>query len=153
MISSDFESFFNHFPNINKNFVGVYSADKMPKSLKINHFFILNTDISSNPGKHWLSVIRTEKKLVEIFDSLGTKIDFINNFFHFRSATKIIYNESIFQESDSSTCGLFCVYFIINRLYNLDLHFDELLSEIFDVVNKSTNEMKVVEFCQDFSHS
>ena len=40
------------------------------------------------------------------------------------------------------------LYFLFERLFNLDLTFDELLEDIFEN-NIDENEKKVTEFCQN----
>ena len=68
----------------------------------------------------------------------------------FRGIKEIEFNETQFQSDFSDTCGLFTIYFIIERMFNLDLSFEELLFEIFDTENLDENEMKVKEFCKTF---
>ena len=43
----------------------------------------------------------------------------------------IKYNETAFQSDNSESCGLFVIYFIWQRMFNLDLSFDEILEESF----------------------
>jgi hypothetical protein len=60
---------------------------------------------------------------------------------------ELIYNESQFQNIDSNTCGLFVLYFAIQRMHNLDLNFEEILEEIFDK-DLLKNEQTVKTFCE-----
>lgn len=86
-----------------------------------------------------------------MFDSLGVDSEkkiMVENFCKF-STKEIIFNETAFQESESDTCGLFALYFAIERMHNLDLSFEEILHDLFKT-DKSHNEKKVQEFC-DFA--
>lgn len=149
MESSQFSLYFSNFPTIFKLFDGVFSFDKIPKNLKIHHFVICNTDISSGEGKHWFCLYRTNKDLVECFDSLGindlSKKTVLVNICNFTGAKELKINNTQLQLLTSQTCGKFCLMFVIERLHNPDLTFDELLDFIFtDDCNE--NEKTVANF-------
>ena len=149
MESSEFRSYFLHFPAIFKLFDGVFSFDKIPKKLKLHHFVICNTDVSSGEGKHWFCLYKSKKNTIECFDSLGveseTKKNNLLNICQFYSANELKINSTQVQASTSTTCGKFCLMFIIERLHNPDLTFDELLDFIFtDDCNE--NEKTVANF-------
>ena len=56
------------------NWGGCYAVDDLPiKSYKNTHYFIINTDISSKPGKHWCSVI-IYKNICYIWDSFSRNL-------------------------------------------------------------------------------
>ena len=151
MQAIEFDEYFKNYPFLKKQFAGVFAIDNLPKTLKIKKFCICNTDYSTGSGKHWFALIRTTKKSVECFDSLGITSEkrlLIEKYCNFRGISELLYNETSFQEDDTSTCGLFCIYYIFERMHNLDLSFDELLEEIFDGQNKVLNETSVNEFCQ-----
>ena len=61
MQSSDFEKYFILFPNLKKHFTGVFAIDTLPKSLKLRHFCVCNTDVSSGAGVHWFCLLKTNK--------------------------------------------------------------------------------------------
>ena len=135
MESSDFVSYLSKFPSVLKLFDGVYSFDKIPTKLPVNHFIICNTDISTGSGKHWFCIYRFNQQLIECFDSLGVNTDLKKNQLikacNFQGALKLIVNNTQIQSGVSDTCGQFCLMFIIERLHNPDLNFDELLNESF----------------------
>ena len=148
MISSDFANKLSNFPEIKKHFQGVFSADNLPKSIKKNHFIICNTDILKGTGKHWYTVVKLQNDCLEYFDSLGVdniKKAFIQNNFHQKGITKVKFNVTQVQASTSSTCGLFVLFFIVNRYHNQDLNFTDLLNELF-VQSHSQNEEVVNSF-------
>jgi len=136
--------------SFSKYFDGVYPSDLIPKTLKVNHFIVCNIDDSSQVGSHWYVVYRHNLCTIEIFDSLGVteqKKIFLTQKFNFAPVTKLKCNITALQSKESLNCGLFCLYFIHNRLYNKDLGYSELLQEIF--LSPSNNEVLVTNFYKD----
>lgn len=151
MQSIELEDIIKKFPSISNIFKGVFSINKAPKRIKSKCFYILNTEIDSNPGKHWFCIVKVAPSKYEYFDSLGVndeKIHHLNKYHVFPKHSKVLYNETQFQDNTTSTCGLFVLYFLIHRLHNLDLSFLNLLEEIFTVDCK-TNETLVETFAKE----
>lgn len=151
MQSSELINCLKTFTSINKNFVGVYSINTIPKFLKKNHFIIANTQPNTEAGQHWFCIIKTGLKTYEYFDSLGVtseKIERLNFYKVFRPNCSVKFNETAFQTQNSSSCGLFVLYFIIQRLHNLDLSFLTVLEEIFKL-DCQLNESIVKKFAED----
>ena len=97
--------------------------------------------------------VRTSKETIECFDSLGVndeKKQTLKSSCKFKGIKEMIFNETQFQSDVSDTCGLFSIYFIVERMFNLDLSFEEILSDIFDPENHLENENKVKEFYETF---
>ena len=120
----------------------------MPKTIKWRHFCFCNTDVKSGTGKHWICFLKSHKDTIELFDSLGVDNDkyvLLKNYCKF-PVSKLIFNETSFQDKTSDTCGKFVLYFAIERMHNLDLSFEEILHDIFEEKTK-INEEKVVLFC------
>ena len=87
---------------------------------------------------------------LEVFDSLSVDAEKLNNlkiYCRLKGIKTIKYNETPFQLENSESCGLFVIYFIWQRMFNLDLSFDEILEESFFSDNH-LNEIKVKEFCE-----
>ena len=79
---------------------------------------------SEQDGSHWFVILRIFEAY-EVFDSLGTNKAFITA----KLGTlrgKFIFNSTPVQPSYSKSCGLFCCYFAVLRLLNLDLTFSEV---------------------------
>ena len=84
-------------------------------------------------------------RTIEIFDPLGLR----NNkalFKKYLPYESIDINDFSVQDSSSSSCALFCVYFICMRFFNEDLSFDFFMHSFFDEDDKSKNEEIVKEF-------
>jgi hypothetical protein len=120
MQGHEFQRYFEKFPEINKCFIGIFSIDTLPKKLNYRTFCICNTDVQTGTGKHWICFLRSDKLSIDCFDSLGVtseKKQLLLKYCHFKA--KLNINLTQFQESDSITCGLFCVYFIIERSHKI----------------------------------
>jgi len=50
------------------DFQGVYSIDTLPPKPKL---LVCNTDPSTKPGRHWISIYVSEDERGEYFDSFG----------------------------------------------------------------------------------
>lgn len=150
MQGSEIEAFIAKVPTISNHFKGIYSIDTLPKYLKKRTFLICNTAEHNKLGEHWICICKTDLE-IEVFDSLGidpAKKNMLQRFCKFRNVSSLKVNETPFQSSSTSTCGLFAIYFIVQRFHNLDLGFNTLLTEIFSK-NLLSNEEKVKDFCEN----
>ena len=151
MESPEFSEKLSNFPEIKKYFEGIFSADNLPKKIKKNCFIICNTDVSTGPGKHWYCIVKLSSTILQCFDSLGidnTKKNFIVSNLKQKGIEQIKFNVTQVQSSESDTCGLFVLYFLIQRYHNKDLSFNELMNEIF-VLSQTENEKLVNSFALD----
>ena len=146
MEGNQFKKYFEKIPQILPHFLGVFSIDQMPTKIKTRTFFICNLSKHTEEGSHWIVIIKTDINQLEIFDSLGVKIDYVTSFLKLKNKITIEYNETQFQSNTSVSCGFFCLYFSIERLFNLSMTFENLLEDIFDL-NTEINEQKVLDFC------
>jgi hypothetical protein len=151
MLGSDFIEYFNKLPVLMPHFNGVYSIDTIPHRMKPRTFSIINLDPKNKPGSHWFVMVKPELGKIEIFDSLGvgSKIGLITENLKFRTKQDIICNETPFQSADSHSCGLFAIYFAVERMFNLDLPFLALLEDIFVINKLEKNENTVKQFCEN----
>ena len=99
------------------------------------------------PGQHWFVVLKTGKGTYELFDSLGSSIVYVKN--HLLLVGHYFLNTTALQLDVSASCGQFCIYYIIHRLHNLDLSFDEFLNDFFCDI-PSINELRVHDFLQQY---
>jgi len=150
MQATEFLKFFDHFPQFKKHFKGIFSIDTLPTKIGYRKFLICNTDTQSGEGKHWIIFGQSEKNCIELFDSLGIteeKKQLLREHCKFEKR-QLIFNTTAFQDSNSSSCGLFALYFLIERMFNLDLDFEEILQLIFDS-DISKNEKLVLDFVKN----
>ncbi len=153
MQSNELIDFIAKIPSLKNHFVGVFSIDTLPipSTLKNRKFLICNTAIKTEVGEHWFCVSKINHK-IEVFDSLGVDVQkkaLLSNFCKPKYATELKINVTPVQSKASTSCGLFVLYFVINRFYNADLGFKTLLNEIFSS-DLDLNERLVMEFCEIF---
>ena len=97
-----------------KYFRGVFSRDNLPsKVVKYPSAFIVNTDISTGPGQHWVAVFFNEQKRCFYFDSYGGRpMNELANFTLDNSVSDVFYNTRWFQGPATATCGLYVTHFL-----------------------------------------
>jgi len=150
MKSSELVKCISEFPYLNTFFAGIYAKDNIPKKLKHNNFIIVNTDFLNGPGIHWYCLLKIND-CIECFDSLGVDSDkksFLFSLPIVKKSTELDLNTTPLQLPNSSTCGGFVLYFLINRYHNLDMNYDDLLNDLFEV-RAEVNESKVKSFLQN----
>ena len=60
-----------------KLFCGVFPSDKLPQTIdKYPCGLVANTDPSTSPGAHWVSILMTSRQNAEWFDSYGKPFEF-----------------------------------------------------------------------------
>ena len=94
--------------DLNYCFGGVYSKDKLPL-LKPNTFYIINLeDHNKGPGTHWTAFYYNTWKSI-YFDPFG----FVAPIVVQNKIKPYIYNDDEIQNIDTSSCGFYCIGFII----------------------------------------
>lgn len=77
---------------------------------------VVNSDVSSEPGKHWLALYQADKKCPIIFiDSYGRGIENYNPIFRNfvnSNTSKLIDSDRILQNLISDVCGQYTIYFL-----------------------------------------
>lgn len=97
------------------------NIDKLKKA-KLKAICVLNTDVSTGPGKHWICVCidaTTENPVIEYFDSGGNPppkelhkklLEWSTKY----SAT--IKYSTVKHQRENTECGVYCLFFIDKRL-------------------------------------
>lgn len=129
-------------------FRGVFSIDTLPKrKIKRPCSIIINTDNSRGPGIHWIAIWLPKRGKIEYFDSFGyppLNIE-ISHFINL-NGKQFIYNNYQIQSNQSSSCGKFCVIFVLFRSRNISFkNFLNLFSQ-----NKRINEYLVKKLFRIF---
>lgn len=105
-----------------KNFIGVYPRDKLPIIFEYPCALVINSDPSSKPGEHWLALHFNKEKSCEFFDSYGNQPEYYGlEHYISRYSNSCEYNETRLQDWGSSSCGYYCIFFILfkNRSFSL----------------------------------
>lgn len=147
--ASEFQTYFQKIPHVLRLFSGVYAIDELPKIIPIRHFFICNLSPKHESGSHWITVMRSENNSLDIFNSLGQEnLNYILPHFKFRKKYELNYNEDLFQDLSTKTCGFFCIYFAVQRILNYDMSLEHVLEDIF-VSDPIKNDELVTSFCKN----
>lgn len=142
----EFLKYLSKYPFIKKNCKGIFSIDNLPKRLKYREYVICNTSPSSVYNGHWFVLLQNSiNKEKELFDSVGVTEEKLKLYETYFPPWQIEYNKTQFQSSLSSTCGHYVLYFIIQRMLNLDLEFEDFI-ETFFVPDINKNEIMVKNF-------
>ena len=95
-----------------KSFIGCFSQDDLPTSIKLPVTMIINTANKQHKGKHWIAV-RINKKSCLYFDTFGLyPIEAKINHFLQKFSKKILYSSVCIQNINSYYCGFYCIAFI-----------------------------------------
>jgi len=101
-------------------FGGVLPIDKLPAKINREAVFVINTDPAVLPGEHWVCIFCPHKSPPEFFDSLGRDPTFYSHNLPKFLGEKYMFNTIRLQPHDSSTCGLYCLYYIHHRIRGVD---------------------------------
>jgi hypothetical protein len=109
--------------------------------MKIREFYIVNSSASDQIGEHWFVTLKSFRSNFEVFCSAGQaeELGKILKLNHMQCTVKRL------QKYDTSTCGAFCIFFIVTRLNNFDLSFEDCLQEFF-TNDLQANERRVLTF-------
>ena len=106
-------------PVLQHRTLGVFAADQLPVDLPSHPCgFIANTDVRSKPGQHWLAFF-IQSNIIECFDSYGQHPGIYNGVFTswiIEHTKTVLVNGQRLQSDTSNVCGLYCIYFLHQRL-------------------------------------
>jgi len=107
----------HQLPNVNGMLGGVLAADQLPSQVTDKpKFYVVNTDLSHLPGKHWTAFYFPKDKPAEYFDSVGKKpAHRFQQFLEKNSELGYLYTKKRLQGYKSSTCGYFCLFYATYR--------------------------------------
>lgn len=100
-------------------FIGVFSRNDLPRKINLNETAIVNLDISSGEGTHWVAYVK-RKDEVFYFDSYGDlrpPKELVRYFLSDGRVKHIYYNYTSYQKYNSYICGHLCLMFIYNQFH------------------------------------
>jgi hypothetical protein len=135
----------------NLHFRGVYPRDLLPKRIANDECGVINLDISSGSGTHWVGYYNDSRlDYVEYFDPFGEydkkRVCIpkeIVRYLRSGSKQKIMYNDAFIQKVDSAKCGCFVIKYI--KLRESGLNPKETLAK-FTEYPSNYNEKFVLKF-------
>ncbi|KAI1291112.1 hypothetical protein HDE_07691 [Halotydeus destructor] len=95
-------------------FCGVFPADhlRVPKSFPAS--VVVNTDDSGKPGEHWVAIHWPNRSSIEYFDSFGFP-PLVPRIAKVVANGSFTYNSATLQHPATSTCGVYCIAFVLSR--------------------------------------
>lgn len=124
-------------------FYGVYPIDKLPKFIPhLPIVLIVNTHTHNLRGEHWKVVFINKDRCGEVFDSLAEPMNTLLIQWLNRFSRKWKRNRKRYQLLQSSTCGAFCLYYILKRF---ELPSLDSVTATFSH-SPSDNERKILSF-------
>ena len=126
--------------------LGLFAADQMPTVIpSLPCGFIANTDISSKPGRHWVAFFINDNNVVECFDSYGQQPGVYNAMFiswiQRQARAVLVYGQRL-QSDYSSVCGLYCVYYLHQRLLGINM---ENIFKTFSMTGTDANDSYILD--------
>ena len=93
--------------------------EKKPLDMKA---YIVNTDISTDPGEHWVAIYFRRDQVI-YFNSYGRPPEeqYVLPFLE-RNSSRWIHNKECLQSPWSKVCGMWCIYIIHQLNKGLDLN-------------------------------
>ena len=147
---NEFQTYFNKFPHILQSFSGVCAIDELPQNIAIRHFLVFNLSEKHLVGSHWAIILRSSVNQIEVFNSLGqNNVDYLMPYLKFKKPFTINFNEKAVQSISSHYCGFFSIYFIIFRILNFDMSFENVLEDLFYSNSLIKNDSIVSQFCEN----
>ena len=98
--------------------IGVFPRDMLDTPRRPKCAFVWNTDPHTKKGQHWVALYINQKNVGYYFDSYGKPPqhqEFIT--FMKKHCKRWVYNDVRVQDTDSTACGHFCVYFLIHMAF------------------------------------
>lgn len=108
-------------------YVGAFACNQIPEPARLPAAFVVNTApltatdqrsrASVVSGKHWVVIILHDGNKAEYFDSFGVPpcqsniVEYLAN-----HSNKLKFNSRMLQDPLSSTCGVWCIDYIIQRM-------------------------------------
>ena len=102
-----------------------------------------NTDPSNRPGQHWVAFYYTDNEC-EFFDSYGLE----PSYYDFDLPNVKIVNTHSLQSLSSTTCGHFCVYYLVLRS---QFHSSTKIIHSLCQVKQILNDQKVTNFVKNLN--
>ena len=138
-------------PIMSKKFCGVFPSDKLPQTIdKYPCGFVANTDPSTKPGTHWISIWigpsdgKGENKRIvgQFFDSYAADVPLVFRDYLEKHTDIWIYNRRKLQSIWSDVCGDYCIFYLSHRAHGYSMNkIVQLFSD-----NTMLNDAKVSHF-------
>jgi hypothetical protein len=117
MKGSDLEILLKSDPKIDLYYRGLYSLDSnWPAPDSLPACYVINTDVTTGPGEHWISFYIDSDRSVDYWDSYGTApLQPLYSKLRSLNFAPVRYNMELLQGPLSTMCWGYCLYFLHRR--------------------------------------
>jgi hypothetical protein len=140
-----------HFDGVTKDygFLGVFSPDTVPVRALTSfpYTLIVNTEDSTRPGAHWVSIHKDIMQNGWYFDSYGGPPKLDEFLAVMDSCKDWTYNTHRLQSNVSTVCGQYCLFFITHSARGYGL--EEIVHLLDQDNDKMVNDAIVNEYIKD----
>ena len=135
MNGEELQMYINKDPTTKDKTWGVFARDKLPEENLLPGAYIVNSH--NAPGHHWFLLYVGEES-VELFDSLGKPARDYN------LSVKCISSNDRVQPKNSSSCGLYVLYFVYWRCRGIPMNtlYQSLRENGEETVNQHLSYLK-----------
>lgn len=127
-----------------KHFCGVFARNKIPSVFSTPASMVINLSPSYEDGTHWIGIYIDGNKCC-YFDSLGRyPIEEIIGICK-KNVFNLDYSSKQLQHFHNTTCGLYCIYFIMHIEY---YDFKKILKNFTD--NYTLNDSFIVNYFKTY---
>ena len=134
-----------HDPYVAPILLGVYARDAIPATRRLPWLAIINLDVKSQPGSHWIAIYK-DSHATEYFDSLGRRApQYFSTYLH----PKYSYVCKRLQSYHGQTCGYFCLFYTMMRARGFSM---KDIIGYFDGSTPKQNDAKVVRYVQQHQY-
>lgn len=120
-------------------YLGTFASDSFRLSPEMKkQACIINTDMSSAPGSHWVAIINDQRSC-HFFDSFGLPI-YVTPILSTLKENKIkkySYNSYQIQPYTSDNCGYYCIAFVLS--YLAGYNYNDFLKNFSTNISKNDN--------------
>lgn len=135
-------------------FRGVFPADTLPRLNVTDRVdllpaaYVANCSNAVDNGSHWIAFYREKPDVIEIFDSYGKPVDTYNKnlLSIIPEGTAIVQQSQQLQQTESTVCGQYCLFFILKRAFGIS--YKQLIHLFTD--NLLTNDKMVCQFVNNY---
>ena len=142
MKTEELEAYMLNDPYIRQYYGGVVALNQIPVRVQKPTIFIVNSDPSGLPGRHWYAVFFTA--INEHFDSAGFYPNAVLEAELIVHGPRFCYNDNRVQAYNTETCGLFCLFYCYFRCRGSTFH---------EIMNMFSKNLQVNEFMVKYFYS
>ena len=126
----------------------MFAADNLPTSETLPTAYVANCSNAADAGSHWVAFYREIPNVIEVWDSYGKPLEFYNEnlLTIVPNGTSIMQQSQQLQQTGSTVCGQYCLFFILKRA--LRVSYKQLIHLFTD--NLMVNDKMVCQYVNNY---